>query len=139
MARKVSTKISSILLVDDNASLNMVNIRYIKHLKIAEQVAEVRNGQEALDFILQQNRYEAPDASTFAPDVIILDLNMPIMDGFEFLEAYQKLDELLQTSRIIILSSSNRESEINKALEYPGVEGYWVKPITKEKWEELAI
>lgn len=137
-AQERKNKITSILLVDDNASLNMVNIRYIKRLGIAEKVAEVRNGKEALDFILQNNQVESPDSSVFAPDVIILDLNMPVMDGFEFLEAYHNLDHFLQTSQIIILSSSNRQEEINTALKYKGVKGYWVKPIKTEKWLELA-
>lgn len=129
-------RINSILLVDDNASLNMVNIRYIERLEIAQQVAEVRNGQEAIDFVLHQNKY-ANGNPTFVPEVIILDLNMPIMDGFEFLEKYQDLVPDLQQSRIIVLSSSNRLEEKEKALEFDAVEDYWVKPITKEKWLTL--
>lgn len=131
-----SNRINSILLVDDNASLNMVNIRYIERLEIAQQVAEVRNGQEAIDFILHQNKY-ADENPAFVPELIILDLNMPIMDGFEFLEKYQAIAPDLQDSRIIVLSSSNRVEEKEKVLIYEAVEDYWVKPITKEKWLSL--
>ncbi len=131
-----TTRISSILLVDDNASLNMVNMRYIERLELAQQVAEVRNGQEAIDFVLKQNKY-ANGNPTFVPEVIILDLNMPIMDGFEFLKKYQDIAPQLQTSRIIVLSSSNRQEEKEKALAFEAVEDYWVKPITKEKWLAL--
>ena len=132
----ITDRINSILLVDDNASLNMVNVRYIERLEIAQQVAEVRNGQEAIDFVLHQNKYSKGNA-TFLPEVIILDLNMPIMDGFEFLKKYHDIDPELQKSRIIVLSSSNRLEEREKALAYGAVEEYWVKPITKEKWLTL--
>ena len=134
--KTIIDRINSILLVDDNASLNMVNLRYIERLEIAQQVAEVRNGQEAVDFLLHQNKY-ANGNPTFIPELIILDLNMPIMDGFEFLEKYQNIAPELQKSKIIVLSSSNREVEKEKALAYTAVEEYWVKPITKEKWLSL--
>ncbi len=129
--------IKSILLVDDNASLNMVNVRYVERLKIAQQVAEVRNGQEAIDFILKQNKFMDQKVNTFFPEFIILDLNMPVMDGFEFLASYQQLPPSFQNSRIIVLSSSSRQEEIDKALAYEWVEDYWIKPIKKEKWLEL--
>ena len=129
-------RITSVLLVDDNASLNMVNMRYIERLEIAQQVAEVRNGQEAIDFVLHQNKY-ADENPAFVPELIILDLNMPIMDGFEFLDKYQDIAPGLQESRIIVLSSSDRLEEKEKALVYEAVEDYWVKPITKEKWLTL--
>ena len=132
----ISNKISSILLVDDNASLNMVNIRYIERLEVAQQVAEVRNGQDAIDFLLKQNKY-ANGNPTFFPDVIILDLNMPIMDGFEFLEKYNDIVSDFQQSRIIVLSSTSRQDEKEKALGFEAVEDYWVKPITKEQWLTL--
>ena len=132
----ISNKISSILLVDDNASLNMVNIRYIERLEVAQQVAEVRNGQDAIDFLLKQNKY-ANGNPTFFPDVIILDLNMPIMDGFEFLEKYKEIVSDFQQSRIIVLSSTSRQDEKEKALGFEAVEDYWVKPITKEQWLAL--
>jgi len=132
----ISNQISSILLVDDNASLNMVNIRYIERLEVAQQVAEVRNGQDAIDFLLKQNKY-ANGNPTFFPDVIILDLNMPIMDGFEFLEKYNDIVSDFQQSRIIVLSSTSRQDEKEKALGFEAVEDYWVKPITKEQWLTL--
>lgn len=72
------------------------------------------------------------------PQIIFLDLNMPVMDGWDFLDELATLDEkLLEHTNIYIVSSSIDEYDINKAKEYKMVEDYLVKPVSKAKLEEL--
>ena len=67
------------------------------------------------------------------PDLIYLDINMPLMNGWEFLVAYEKLDEILQSGTIIImLSSSGNLEDITRAMAFSCVSDYITKPLTSE-------
>ncbi len=73
------------------------------------------------------------------PTVILLDLLMPVMDGFQFVEAYEKLSpELIEKYRVYILSSTKNKSDITRILAFKTVKGIIEKPLTKEKMIELA-
>jgi CheY-like chemotaxis protein len=94
-------KLKSILLVDDDPITNYINHNLIKKLSITEKIAVKHNGYEALQYISTQS---CPDKY---PSLVILDINMPVMNGFEFLESFQNttLPEK-EKIKIIILSSS---------------------------------
>ncbi len=67
------------------------------------------------------------------PDLILLDLNMPVMDGWEFLDEYEKIsDTLSKTIRIHVLTSSVNEYDLSRAKQYGSVKGYLVKPLNRE-------
>jgi len=102
-------KIKSILLVDDDPITNFINHNLIKRLSIAETIAVKHNGYEALQYIETQS---GPDKY---PDLIFLDINMPVMNGFEFLETFQNttLPEK-EKIKIIILSSSISPKDLKK-------------------------
>ncbi len=90
------------------------------------------NGQEALDFITE-NCLQSKESKKKCPDVVLLDLNMPVMDGYEFLEEYSKSVELSkQGIRIIVVSSSDSKRDREKTAQF-NVAGYIVKPLTEEK------
>ncbi len=120
------SKYKRILLVDDDETSNFLNELLIKGMDIVEEVSVAFNGQEALHYL--QN-----DSGTF-PQLIFLDLNMPVMDGFEFLEAFEKT----HTTKVpvFILTSSNNFKDYERAKNFD-VAGYLIKPLTEDKIRDV--
>lgn len=103
----------------------------LEDMAVADKVATVYNGKQALDF-LEQN-CSKDTGKEFYPAFILLDLNMPIMDGFEFLEEFQrKYAACAGKITVCILSSSSASKDQQKALGYP-IAGFITKPLTEEK------
>ena len=94
------------------------------------------NGQDAIDHILENKNNPAE-----LPELILLDVNMPIMDGWQFLEEYNRmLHELPKVSTIFMISSSNDEQDLNKAKKYSNiVKDYFLKPICKEDLDKIFV
>jgi CheY-like chemotaxis protein len=114
------------MLVDDNDIDILINKRLIHMFELAEEVKSYQNGRQAMEAfkILKELKY--------CPDLILLDLNMPVLDGFGFLKEYQKLPEDMRKGKVIVLSSSNDPSDIKEAKAL-GCFDYLVKPLTFEK------
>lgn len=139
-------KISSILLVDDDYITNYCNQALIEGMAIAKNVTVVTNGLEALN-ILVKGCMLAPDDSNSVgcPDLILLDINMPVMNGLEFLAELSKIhgDHLI-SSKIFLLSSSDNPKDMLAAEKF-GVKGCLGKPLTEEslltileEWDNLS-
>jgi CheY-like chemotaxis protein len=123
-------KLKKIILVDDDETSNFLNNLLIRQLNIFEKVEIVKNGKEALHIV---NSYQEIDL----PEVILLDINMPVMDGFEFLEEFYKLKKLNSTkTKVIILTSSDSNKDLERAKSF-NIAGYINKPLTKEKLEKI--
>lgn len=123
-------RLKRLLLVDDDETSNFLNEFLIKEMDIVDEVYVATNGQEALDFIYEQN--ETPQY----PQLIFLDLNMPVMDGFEFLEEFEKIQQRSkQRVPIYILTSSNYFKDFERAKAF-SVTGYIIKPLTEKKIRE---
>lgn len=119
-------KIEHILLVDDNEIDNYINERIIKKALSCPNVSIQTSAQRALDFLTSLN-------GDF-PDIIFLDIRMPGMDGFGFLDAYQKLFPTLQEHcKTYMLSSSSDPSDIERSKNYALVKNYLNKPLVKER------
>jgi len=128
-------KFKSVLLVDDDDTSNFISEIIINKSSITESISTVKNGSEALKFVLSHCLKETCDED--CPNLIFLDLHMPVMDGFDFLnELKAKMPE--HCFKIYILSSSNNPIDIDKAKEY-NIEGYIVKPLNIEKIKELKL
>ncbi|MBW1293926.1 response regulator [Aquimarina litoralis] len=109
-------KINCILLVDDSKSTNFYNKKLIQTTSIAHKVFEVYNGLEALDYLNREGKFKGDKDEFPRPNVIFLDINMPKMDGFEFLEEYIKLPlETKSDILIAFLTTSNWEKDRIKA------------------------
>jgi CheY-like chemotaxis protein len=126
-------KLKSILLIDDDKITNYLHEKLIKNSGISKKILIARNGKEALNHIAS-----CGDAQEL-PELILLDLNMPVLGGFEFLEQFQKLGNLIKHKiKVVILSTSihpkDKERLNNFKVELVN------KPLTEEKllsmWEK---
>lgn len=117
----------NVLLIDDDHICNFINKKALESLGFVKDIHTALNGNEALQ--LFNNYYQG---TIVLPDIILLDLNMPVMDGFEFLEMFRSLNlpnkELV---KIIIVTSSDNPADIARAKEF-GIGRYLQKPLSKE-------
>lgn len=127
-------KLASVLLVDDNSTANFLHEMLLTKLGIAGELRVAENGADALALLVQA--YDAP-AGTPYPALILLDVNMPVMGGVEFLEAYQQLPAAQQrASVIVLLTTTVHERELGRLRELPVAE-LISKPLTREKVEHI--
>lgn len=123
-------KFKCTLVIDDDPISCFINQKIIETIELTQQIAVVHNGAEALDYIMKNDH--ASTGKENKPDLIFLDLNMPVMDGFEFLQKFKALDrKYSENVEIVVLTSSNNQADINKAKSY-GVNAYLTKPLTVE-------
>ncbi|QEC76606.1 response regulator [Mucilaginibacter ginsenosidivorax] len=130
----INTKSVSVLLVDDDEINNFISIKLIKKALLNTEIMACLNGKFAID---QLSEIQRKDPAKL-PDYILLDINMPIMNGWEFLDEYKRLNlDPLGKSKIFIISSSVFSNDINKARSYPLVKDFISKPLNVEKIKEL--
>lgn len=122
-----------VMLVDDNDTDNFISKRIIEITGFAQRI-EVRNsGKAALDY-LRENQSN-PDN---IPNLIFLDINMPVVDGFVFLYEFDKFADLVKSkARIIILSSSDNKRDIDKIVNNNHVINFITKPLTEVSLDEV--
>lgn len=108
--RKRKFKLAHILLVEDNEGDIVLTLDAFEESKFQTEVSVARNGQEALDFLKKQDKFS--DAKK--PDLILLDINIPIFSGHEVLEEIKK-DEILKKIPVIMLTTSSNQKDIDKA------------------------
>ena len=107
----MALKINSILLVDDDKATNFVHKYAIKKANCIKNVVVVENGLEALEYL--QPKENEP---LIKPNIIFLDINMPIMNGWQFLEEYEKLNQNNRGDIVLImLTTSLNPDDLNKA------------------------
>ncbi|TVP52613.1 MAG: response regulator [Mongoliibacter sp.] len=119
----------SIILVDDDPINNLINKRLITKLSITEKVDEFLEAEKAL----QKLRTLDPKV----PALILLDINMPVMNGWDFLNVYLK-EFPERKDEIFVLSSSIDLQDRQKAMQYSVVKGFVEKPLTPEKMKGIV-
>lgn len=121
-------KVDCIMLVDDNRHDNFFHERIIMKNEAAGHVVAVESGRAALEYL--QKRF---DPGHIHPNIILLDINMPGMDGWEFIEHYRRLDTALQSKMIVVmLTTSENPDDKARALEEGLLADFKTKPLTKE-------
>jgi CheY-like chemotaxis protein len=130
-----AVKFKRVLLIDDNDIDNFINERMITTSSFSEKVIVKNSAEGALEFL----RSVSEDAGAL-PEVIFLDLNMPVMDGFGFLEEYANLsDTVKKTCHVVVLSSSISAEDINRASTNPYVTRYVNKPLSEKYLDAIAF
>ncbi len=126
-------KIDLIMLVDDNDTDNFISKRIIEITKFASRTEVKNSGKSALQY-LEQEKNNIDNL----PDIIFLDINMPIVDGFIFLVEFEMFPEAVKEKcKIIILSSSNNKRDIAKIIDNDYVIKFITKPLTEKALEEV--
>ena len=129
----MKSKLKNVLLIDDSESDNFYHLRKIKKMDIADNIRTCFSGQEALDYLTSEMDGIHPQ-----PTLIFLDINMPGMNGWEFLEEYEKL-EVAQQGEIVLtmLSNSIDARDKEKAGTYKTVRGYYSKPLSHKGLQSI--
>jgi response regulator of citrate/malate metabolism len=129
-----SKKINCVLLIDDDGTTNFINYRIVKKLNITDHIQTEYNGEKALNFIQHYSEKNNSDS----PELIILDLKMPVLNGFEFLD-YWKLKKFSnkENVKIFVLTTSNHSDELEQLKKKYEIE-YVNKPLTEKKLQEMT-
>ena len=123
----------TILIVEDEPGHRLLIRKNLENHGVKNAVAEVEDGQEALDYVYGEGKYS--DRETYpAPDLILLDVKMPKVDGFEVLQRL-KSDPNTKHIPVVMLTSSSRDEEIARGYEY-GANAYITKPVDFAEFSE---
>lgn len=119
-------------IIDDDEIYLFSIKKVIEVNKLSEKVLEFRNGQEALDF------FSTCSDHTNLPDVILLDINMPVMNGWEFIEEFKKLKPAIDKNIMLyVVSSSVDRTDVDKARSLSNVHDYLIKPMTASQLKSI--
>lgn len=130
----MNKELLNVMLVDDSFAVNFFNKTVLEGSGICDKIIETRHGKEAIETLRKLIKEDA-----ILPDIILLDLNMPVMDGWGFLRQYEKLDpELRKPISLYILTTSINPEEKHRALSNALVDDFLVKPIGKNTLKILA-
>ena len=133
-------KLNCVLLVDDDKHDNFFHNIVLEDAGIANQIKIAINGREALDLITSKGSSGQPESMCPQPELIFLDLNMPVMDGWEFLEEYQKTGDYHHGNTVIIILTTSLNPADEKRAEKMIKSGcYLNKPLTLPMIDEVML
>ncbi|TGM96619.1 response regulator [Leptospira yasudae] len=129
----MTKKLNCILLIDDNKDDNYFHERVIRKGNYADRIVTKQSGEDALAFLKNRNA-----SSEQQPDLIFLDINMPGMNGWEFLEEYNTLPPEFQGKMIVVmLTTSDNADDREKAKRFGILSGFKTKPLTESMLQEI--
>lgn len=125
-------KLKCILVIDDDEPTNFFTRMILEEMDCAEHIETVQSGQEALEYLAKSEGPKTGVHHCPSPDLIFLDINMPAMNGWEFLEEYRKMT-VQHRIIMVMLTTSLFPEDKTRAEATPEISGFENKPITKEK------
>ena len=131
-------KLSGVLLIDDDETTNFLNRRLLERLEVTDNIRTFVNGKQAFDYLynISNNNYDSSNKDYFQPQLIFLDINMPVMDGFEMLDLYERLNpEFRKNIVMTVLTSSTHPQDTETSKRYAAE--YLTKPLSIEKVKNL--
>ena len=124
-------KYRSVMLIDDNEIDNLINQKMVEAASITQHIYIHTGARSAIEFLRNIEKLDVSDQ--VLPDVIFLDIDMPLMDGFQFLDEFEKLMTSTKNKcRIVMLTSSINPQDFNRSKKYGNVKNYLNKPLTHE-------
>jgi CheY-like chemotaxis protein len=130
-------KIKAVMLIDDNEIDNLINQKMIEAANLCDNIYTHTGAKSAIEFLKNLEKM-SDSVNDFFPELIFLDIDMPLMDGFQFLDEFDKLsNETKGKIQIVMLTSSINPQDMTKSKKYPYVKNYINKPLTQENLEKI--
>ncbi len=126
--------LNKVLCIDDDPITLMLCKKVILKTEFSKEIVTAHNGEEALKYFDNLREEKIENSNIISPQLIFLDLNMPVMNGWEFLDEFSNNGyfNVFSNTKVIVISSTIDPSDINKSKLYPMVINFLSKPITKE-------
>ena len=121
------------MLIDDNEIDNLINQKMIESSAICQHILVHTGARSAIEFLRNIEKLSGAiaDAKKLIPDIILLDIDMPLMDGFQFLDEFEKLSDAVKNDiKIVMLTSSMNPNDLSRAKKSKFVSKYLNKPLT---------
>lgn len=130
-------KINSVMLIDDNEIDNLINQKMIESINLSDNIFIHSGAKSALEYLKNIQKITS-DNIEFLPELIFLDLDMPLMDGFQFIDEFEKLNENTKKyCKIILLTSSLDPKDMAKSKKNVNILKHLNKPLTQENLRKL--
>ena len=138
MAASSEKKYHAVMLVDDNEIDNLINQKMIEASNIADHIFVHSGAKSAIEFLKNIEKLAKGPVSLYLPEIIFLDIDMPLMDGFQFLDEFEKMSDSIKANcKVVMLTSSLNPQDMNKAKKNQFVLKYINKPLTQENLKKL--
>ncbi|MFL5729971.1 MAG: response regulator [Cytophagaceae bacterium] len=131
-------KYYAVMLVDDNEIDNLINQKMIEASNICEHIFIHSGAKSAIEFLKNIEKLAKGPVDLYLPEIIFLDIDMPLMDGFQFLDEFERLSESIKKQcKVVMLTSSLNPQDMNRAKKNQFVLKYINKPLTQENLKKL--
>lgn len=129
-----STMVNTACIIDDDNIYVSLIKKIIQSKNLCSELLIFNNGQQSMNYFKENINKDK------IPEIILLDLNMPVMDGWEFLEKFSKIKDNLQKEiKLYVVSSSINPSDVNRAKSSPAVQDYLIKPVHIKNLESIFL
>lgn len=140
MPEVVEKKYKTVMLIDDNEIDNLINQKIIESAGICERIFTHTGGKSAIEFLRNMEKIADVAGDAVLPELIFLDIDMPLMDGFQFLDEFEGLSEKTKEHcKIVMLTSSINPQDVSRSKRYKSVKKYLNKPLTPESLKKLDV
>ncbi len=126
------------MLIDDNEIDNLINQKMLESASITDNIYTHTGAKSAIEFLKNMEKMDVADK--VLPDIIFLDIDMPLMDGFQFLDEFENLSPITKKKcKIVMLTSSINPQDFSRSKKYTNVKLFLNKPLSHESIMKLDV